>query len=317
MTKNTIIRVGAVGVVLGAVVALGGCAGGEKTVSVDQYAALEAKVVELESSTATLVTEQAALSEALASPQAKPRPNVKTTFNEKIGRPKIGEGSYLDPGATVIGNVKIGDEVYVGPNATVRGDEGQPISIGNGTNIQDGVTMHALETTEEGEKIAKNLVTVDGAEYALYIGNNVSLAHGSMVHGPAAVGDNTFVGMMAFVFKSTIGKGVVIEPGALLIGVTVADGHYVPAGSVITSQAAADALPKITPDYAFATLNDGVLHVNHQLAQAYRGKKAEAAGAAEPEAAAATEPATTTAPEAAAAGATEAEAHGTTEEAHK
>ncbi len=286
MSRTSIIRIGAAGVLIGGVVALGGCAGGSETVSADQYALLEAKVAELEGSTVTLVADQAAIAKALSGAQAKPRPNVKTTFNEKVGRPKIGEGTYLDPEATVIGNVQLGDEVYVGPNASVRGDEGQPIVIGNGTNIQDGVTMHALETTEEGAKLAKNLVTVGGTEYALYIGNNVSLAHGSMVHGPAAVGDNTFVGMMAFVFKSTIGSKVVIEPGALLIGVTVADGRYVPAGSVITSQAAADALPVITPDYPFAALNDGVLHVNHQLAEAYGGHKP---AAAETEAAASTE----------------------------
>ena len=42
-----------------------------------------------------------------------------------------------------------------------------------------------------------------------------------------------------------------------------------PAGTTVTAQAAADALPKITPDYPFAKLNDDVLEVNEAFADAY------------------------------------------------
>ncbi|MEO8541295.1 MAG: carbonic anhydrase [bacterium] len=197
------------------------------------------------------------------------RPNVPTDFNPDINSPALGEGTYVDRLASVIGDVTIGKQVFVAPFASVRGDEGQPIVIGDGSNIQDGVVVHALETVESGKVIDKNLVTVAGKKYAVFIGKGVSLAHQSQVHGPAAVGDHTFVGMQALVFKASIGKNVVIEPGAKVIGVVVADKRYVPAGSVITTQAQADALPEITPDYAFATLNDGVLHVNEAFADAY------------------------------------------------
>jgi carbonic anhydrase/acetyltransferase-like protein (isoleucine patch superfamily) len=64
----------------------------------------------------------------------------------------------------------------------------------------------------------------------------------------------------------------VIEPKSLIMGVTIADGHYVPAGSVIKTQADADALPVITQDYAFKTLNAGVVHVNVHLADGYNGR---------------------------------------------
>ncbi|MGE0598085.1 MAG: carbonic anhydrase [Dehalococcoidia bacterium] len=197
------------------------------------------------------------------------RPNVATSFNPDIESPVVGAGSYVDKLASVIGNVSVGKGVFVAPFASIRGDEGQPIVIGDGSNIQDGVVIHALETVEGGEAIEQNLVTVGARKYAVYIGKNVSLAHQSQVHGPAAVGDNTFVGMQVLVFKATIGKNVVIEPGARVIGVNVPAERYVPAGSVITTQAQADALPEITAGYAFATLNDGVLHVNQSLADAY------------------------------------------------
>jgi carbonic anhydrase/acetyltransferase-like protein (isoleucine patch superfamily) len=200
---------------------------------------------------------------------ANVRANVATSFNPTVESPNVGPGTYVDKLASVIGNVTIGEHVFVGPFASIRGDEGQPIVIGNGSNVQDMVVLHALETFENGESIENNLVTVDGRKYAVYIGAGVSLAHQSQVHGPAAVGDHTFVGMQALVFKSVVGKNVVIEPGAKLIGVTVAEGRYVPAGMVLTAQKDADALPKITGSYPFAKLNDGVLHVNEQFADKY------------------------------------------------
>lgn len=197
------------------------------------------------------------------------RANVATTFNPTVDKPEITAGAYVDRLASVIGDVQLGAKVYVAPFASIRGDEGQPIVIGAGSNVQDGVVIHALETFEGGQIVEKNQVSVDGKKYAVYIGAGVSLAHQSQVHGPAAVGDHTFVGMQALVFKSIISKNCVIEPGAKVIGVTVAEGRYVPAGAVITTQEAADALPKITDSYQYAKLNDGVLHVNEQFADKY------------------------------------------------
>ncbi|MBI2765640.1 MAG: carbonic anhydrase [Chloroflexi bacterium] len=206
------------------------------------------------------------------------RSNVQTEFNPTIDQPVAGAGTYIDKLASVIGSVTLGERAFVGPFASIRGDEGQPIVIGAGSNVQDMVVVHALETFDGARVVDANLVTVEGKKYAVYIGKNVSLAHQSQVHGPAAVGDNTFVGMQALVFKATVGKNVVIEPGAKVMGVNVADGRYVPAGTTVTTQEAADALPKITPDYVFAKLNAGVLQVNQEFADAYL---AAASGGAE------------------------------------
>jgi hypothetical protein len=57
------------------------------------------------------------------------------------------------------------------------------------------------------------------------------------------------------------------------MGVSVADGRYVPAGTVLKNQTDADALPVITPDYPFSTLNEGVVHVNVELAKAYGSRE--------------------------------------------
>lgn len=195
--------------------------------------------------------------------------NVKTDFSAKISEPVIGAETFVHPLAAVIGNVILGKNIMVAPTACVRGDEGQPLHVGDDSNVQDGVVIHALETELDGKTVEKNLMEVDGKKYAVYVGKRVSLAHQVQIHGPAVVMDDTFVGMKVLVFKSFVGKSCVIEPGAILMGVKVADGRYVPAGAVVKTQADADTLPVITPEYPLKEMNKGVLHVNKALAKGY------------------------------------------------
>ena len=87
------------------------------------------------------------------------------------------------------------------------------------------------------------------------------------IHCAAKIGDDTFIGMQALVFKAK----VAVEAGAKIIGVDC-QGRYVPTGAVLTKQADADALAQITADYVFRDLNAAVIHVNTQLADGYNGK---------------------------------------------
>jgi len=195
--------------------------------------------------------------------------NVITDFSSEKHEPNIDETAYVHPLAAVIGNVTLGRRVMVSPFAAVRGDEGQPLFVGDESNVQDGVIIHALETEHEGKPIDKNLVEVDGKKYAVHVGRRVSLAHQVQIHGPAAVGDDSFIGMQSLVFKSRVGRGCVVEPGCILLGVSIPEGRYVSCGTILKDQADADTLPEITEDYTFRTLNDGVVHVNTSLADGY------------------------------------------------
>ncbi|HPQ45154.1 MAG TPA: carbonic anhydrase [Syntrophales bacterium] len=195
--------------------------------------------------------------------------NVLTDFNSTVSQPDIDPSTYVHPLASVIGSVIIGKHILVSPMASIRGDEGQPLFIDDDSNVQDGVVIHALETESQGKAVPGNLCTVKGKEYAVYVGKRVSLAHQVQIHGPAVVYDDTFVGMKTLIFKSLVGEGCVIEPGCILMGVTVPDHRYVPAGSIITSQEDADSLPKITQDYPMKDMNKGVVHVNTSLARGY------------------------------------------------
>jgi carbonic anhydrase/acetyltransferase-like protein (isoleucine patch superfamily) len=195
--------------------------------------------------------------------------NVVTGFSPEASDPDVDPTAYVHPMAAVIGNVHLGRRVMVSPCASVRGDEGQGLFIDDEANVQDGVIVHALETWSQDAPVEQNLVEHEGEKYAVYVGKRVSLAHQAQIHGPAKVGDDTFIGMQSLVFKAEVGSGCVVEPKSLLLGVKVADGRYVPAGSIIKSQADADALPEITEDYAFKSLNKGVVHVNVHLADGY------------------------------------------------
>ncbi|KKH47884.1 carbonic anhydrase [Methanosarcina sp. 1.H.A.2.2] len=196
--------------------------------------------------------------------------NPVTPWNPEPTEPIIDPTAYIHPQAAVIGDVTIGASVMVSPMASVRSDEGMPIFVGDETNIQDGVVLHALETIdEEGEPVENNLVEVDGKKYAVYVGKRVSLAHQSQIHGPAYVGNDTFIGMQAFVFKAKVGNNCVLEPTSAAIGVTIPDGRYISAGTVVTSQAEADRLPEITDDYAYRHTNEAVVYVNVNLAEGY------------------------------------------------
>ena len=98
-------------------------------------------------------------------------------------------------GAYVTGDVTLGNGVSVWYNAVIRGDQGA-ISVGENTNVQDGVVIHAQ--------------TVVGA--------NCTIGHNAIVHA-CTIGDNTLVGMGAIVLNGAkIGNNCIIGAGALVTG---------------------------------------------------------------------------------------------------
>ena len=206
--------------------------------------------------------------------------NVLTSFNSDVESPTIEPHAFIHPFAVVIGDCYIGKWVLVAPTAVCRGDEGAPIHVGDGSNMQDGVVMHALETVDDGHNIDDRRFSVDGDRlkgddyrfadgYAIYVGNNTSLAHGSLIHGPAWIGHNTFIGMEALVFNAKIGNNVAVGVAAVVTGgVEIADGRFVPPGAVIVTQELADALPERVGS-AYENTNYAVINVNQQLAEGY------------------------------------------------
>ncbi len=166
--------------------------------------------------------------------------------------------SYVHPNATVIGHVVMGDHVHVAADTSVRADEGAPFFIGSNSNIQDGVVLHALKD---------KYVRVAGEEWAIYVGKNVSIAHDALVHGPSYIGDDTFIGFKAVVHDSVVGAHCYVGIGAVVVGVEVPDGRFVPHGTIVDSADAVDRLPPVGEHHR--EFNEDVVEVNRGLAVAY------------------------------------------------
>lgn len=111
--------------------------------------------------------------------------------------PAISPMAFLAPTAVVIGDVEIGDGSSVWFGAVLRGDV-CPISVGKGTNIQDGVIIHG----DEGGLVS--------------IADDVTIGHGAIVHG-CTIEANALIGMGAIVLDGAIiGTGALIGAGAVV-----------------------------------------------------------------------------------------------------
>jgi carbonic anhydrase/acetyltransferase-like protein (isoleucine patch superfamily) len=123
--------------------------------------------------------------------------------------PQVDATAYVDPSAVVEGQVRLGPRSSVWPLAVLRGDE-DAIHIGEDSNIQDGVVIHA----DPGLPVQ--------------LGNRVTVGHRAVVHG-AQVDDDCLVGIGAILLNGVhLGAGSVVGAGAVL-----PEGMQVPPGSVV------------------------------------------------------------------------------------
>src|SRR5262249_24942707 len=111
--------------------------------------------------------------------------------------PVLHAESWVAPNASIIGQVTLAARASVWYGATLRA-EAEPIEIGFGTNIQDGVTIH-----------------VD-SEFPVSVGAGVSVGHNAVLHG-CEVEDDALIGMGAVILNGArIGKGALIAACALV-----------------------------------------------------------------------------------------------------
>ena len=123
-------------------------------------------------------------------------------FKFKGIEPVVDPDAFVAETAAVIGDVRIAKDCSVWFGASVRGDCA-PITVGEGTNIQDNATLHC----ELG--------------HPLTVGKNVTIGHNALVHC-SAVGDGSLIGMGARLLDgAVIGKNCVIGAGAVVKEYTV------------------------------------------------------------------------------------------------
>jgi len=123
--------------------------------------------------------------------------------------PRVAASAWVADNAQVLGDVIIGEGASVWFGVTVRGDT-DTITIGAGSNVQDGSVLHA----DEG--------------VPLTIGSNVTVGHQVMLHG-CTIGDESLIGIGAIVLNGAkIGRNCLVGAGSL-----VTEGKEFPDGSMI------------------------------------------------------------------------------------
>ncbi|WP_024546363.1 ribulose bisphosphate carboxylase small subunit [Picosynechococcus sp. NKBG15041c] len=168
-----------------------------------------------------------------------------TPWSKDLAEPKIHESAYVHSFSNLIGDVTVCENVLISPGTSIRADEGAPFYIGSAANIQDGVVIHGLE---QGR-----VVGADGQDYSVWIGDRSCITHMALIHGPAYIGNDCFIGFRSTVFNARIGDGCVIMMHALIQDVDIPPGKYVPSGAVITSQQQVERLSNVTDaDRVFA-----------------------------------------------------------------
>ncbi len=129
-------------------------------------------------------------------------------------KPIISEESFIAETAVVIGRCEIKKNANIWYGAVLRGDVNS-ISVGENSNIQDNTVVHC-----------------DGG-FPTLIGNNVTIGHGSIIHG-CEIKDNTLIGMGAIVLNGAIiGSNVIVAAGALVTG-----GKHIPDNSLVVGSPA-------------------------------------------------------------------------------
>lgn len=104
---------------------------------------------------------------------------------------------FVAPSASVIGRVTLGRNASVWFGAVLRAD-GNPIEIGDNTNVQDNAVIH-----------------VD-ADAPARIGDNVTIGHSAVVHG-CTVGEGSLIGISATILShAKIGRFCLVGAGALI-----------------------------------------------------------------------------------------------------
>ncbi|MBN8474356.1 gamma carbonic anhydrase family protein [Sulfuritalea sp.] len=124
-------------------------------------------------------------------------------------QPVLGQEAWVAPNATVIGDVRLGDHASIWWSAVARGDN-DTISIGAGSNIQDGSVLHA------------------DAGVPLSIGANVTVGHLVMLHG-CSIGAESLIGIKSVILnRAVIGRHCIIGANSL-----IPEGKVIPERSLV------------------------------------------------------------------------------------
>ena len=156
---------------------------------------------------------------------------------QSLTEPNIASTAYVHSSSSVVGEVQVGSNAVIAPRVSIRANQGKPLHIGGSTHIQESVVIQGLE---QGGVLGQ-----DQQPYSVWIGQNTSIAHMALVHGPAYVGDSCFIGFRSTIFNARVGDGCIVMMHALIQDVEIPPGKFVPSGAAITTQQQVDRLSDV------------------------------------------------------------------------
>ncbi|MGP5397376.1 gamma carbonic anhydrase family protein [Arthrobacter rhombi] len=125
--------------------------------------------------------------------------------------PQVSATAFTAPTATLSGDVVLGERASAFYGVSVRGDSA-PIRIGDDTNLQDNVVVHA------------------DTGFPTTVGTGVSVGHSAVIHG-CTIDNGCLVGMSATVMNGAhIGEQSLVAAGALVLEGTVVPPRSLVAG---------------------------------------------------------------------------------------
>jgi carbonic anhydrase/acetyltransferase-like protein (isoleucine patch superfamily) len=173
-------------------------------------------------------------------------PDLAQRLAQFLGQtPRIDPTAYIAPQATVVGDVRLGAHCSVWPSAVLRGDINY-ITVGEGTNIQDGAVVHLAD------------------EFPAIIGSHVTIGHLAMIHA-CVIEDECLIGMSATILDgSVIGAQSLVGAGSL-----VTKGTKIPPGSLVLGSPAR-VLRALTPGERAALRDSAEKYI--QVAAAHKSR---------------------------------------------
>ncbi len=112
--------------------------------------------------------------------------------------PTVDEQAWVSSTAVLAGAVTVEERASIWFGAVLRAD-GDTISVGEETNIQDGAIVHA----DPG--------------FPVRVARQVSVGHGAVLHG-CSIGQGTLIGMHSTVLNgSVVGPQCLVAAGAVLL----------------------------------------------------------------------------------------------------
>ncbi len=161
--------------------------------------------------------------------------------------PKVESSADVHEFSFIEGDVRIGSKAVVAPGTAITAAQGASVFVGDRTQLLPGVIVEGTA----GDQVMSASASRD--VYSVYISAGSIISHKSIVHSPAFVGTDCFVGFRSTIFNARLGDGCVVMMHTLIQDVEIPPGRCVPSGSVITSQHQADQLPKVrSEDLEFA-----------------------------------------------------------------